>query len=182
MGNAVFPVCPEATSVDLEKLQGVWFVVRTNLEMWKTKRSPQITYTNLSCSSSRTTFDDTVRYYDNADAESRNIISTISGVDTEQTCPSKCAHSVFQWRGNCLLKLITSDWHLAAASPSYDWAITVFEATPFTAAGLDVYSREPFLTEAQLNAIQKCIDESPYLTRRAIGIFDAIQVKPLPLL
>ena len=54
----------------------------------------------------------------------------------------------FKWRGRGWLAIATSRWRVLGCSadvedPARAWAVTYFEKTLFTPAGLDVYAREP---------------------------------------
>lgn len=64
----------------------------------------------------------------------------------------------FKWRGNGLLFIASSKWQVlgcntSEAEGSLPWAVTFFEKTLFTPAGLDIYARsaegipEPLLRE-----------------------------------
>lgn len=64
----------------------------------------------------------------------------------------------FKWRGNGLLSIASSKWQVlgcntSEAEGSHRWAVTFFERTLFTPAGLDIYARsakgipEPLLKE-----------------------------------
>ena len=95
-------------------------------------------------------FDDLVEYYP-ASAEPGAKPSTIAGTD--------CTLAVgrFKWRGNGLLFIASSKWQVLGCSQSeegsHPWAVTYFEKTLFTPAGLDIYARsaegvpEPLLKE-----------------------------------
>ena len=96
-------------------------------------------------------FDDLVEYYP-ASAKPGSKPSTVAGTD----------HTLdvgrFKWRGNGLLFIASSKWQVlgcdtSEAEGSHPWAVTFFEKTLFTPAGLDIYARsaqgipEPLLKE-----------------------------------
>ena len=84
-------------------------------------------------------FDDLVEYY-SASAKPGSKPSTVAGID----------HTLdvgrFKWRGNGLLFIASSKWQVLGCNTSelegsHPWAVTFFEKTLFTPAGLDVYAR-----------------------------------------
>lgn len=113
-----------------------------------------ITYTPLSDPGSpqgSVKFDDLVEYYPSS-AKPGSKPSTIAGTD------HALAAGRFKWRGNGLLFIASSKWQVLGcntsdAGGSHPWAVTFFEKTLFTPAGLDIYARsagglpEPLLKE-----------------------------------
>jgi len=113
-----------------------------------------ITYTPLSDTDSPheiVKFDDLVEYRSSS-AKSDSKPSTIAGTDYT------LAIGRFKWRGGGLLLIASSKWQVLGcntsdAGGSHPWAVTFFEKTLFTPAGLDVYARsagglpEPLLKE-----------------------------------
>ena len=96
-------------------------------------------------------FDDLVEYYSSS-ATPGSKPSTIAGTDHTLAVGS------FKWRGNGLLVIVSSKWQVLGcntsdAEGSHPWAVTFFEKTLFTPAGLDIYARsaeglpEPLLEE-----------------------------------
>jgi len=92
-----------------------------------------------------------VEYYP-ASAKPGSKPSTVAGTD----------HTLdvgrFKWRGNGLLFIASSKWQVLGCNTSesegdHPWAVTFFEKTLFTPAGLDIYARsaegipEPLLKE-----------------------------------
>lgn len=84
-------------------------------------------------------FDDLVEYY-SASAKPGDKPSTVAGTD----------HTLgvgrFRWRGNGLLFIASSKWQILGCNTSgaeggHPWAVTFFEKTLFTPAGLDIYAR-----------------------------------------
>ncbi|KAI0645374.1 hypothetical protein C8Q79DRAFT_964333 [Trametes meyenii] len=154
--------------LDLNKFMGTWHVVKSTLPLWKSRKDVTITYALKSSPSNGATvqFDDTVEYRSKSDpASSRR--SRVTGVDTlvepseanasaaaaadttasESGAPSRPAQTRFKWRGKGWLAVATSRWQVLGCSrdPSpenpHAWAVTYFEKTLFTPAGLDVYAR-----------------------------------------
>lgn len=125
-------------------LSGTWFVVRTSLPLWRARDNPSVTYAPLP--DGRVV--DTVRF------TRRERPGLIVGLD------SPLPGGGWAWRGVSLLTRFTvSCWRVLAAGD--DWAVTVFERTPFTPAGLDVYARTPTLSAAQEGEVQAALDGLP---------------------
>jgi len=139
---------------DLDGFMGKWYVTHSTLPLWKNKKDVSITYTPLpDAGSSRgtTEFDDLVEYH-SFSAEPGSKPSTIAGRDRT------LAVGRFKWRGNGLLVIASSRWQVLGCNTSgmegsHAWAVTFFEKTLFTPAGLDIYARsaeglpEPLLGE-----------------------------------
>lgn len=109
--------------------------------MWKSKKDVTITYSPIEGDATR--FDDIV--------ESRPLSASpdkkrtkIVGVDT-LVAPEGKPSVRFKWRGKGWLVIASSQWQLLGyGSESEDgpgWAVTFFEKTLFTPAGLDIYAR-----------------------------------------
>jgi hypothetical protein len=103
------------------------------------KTDVTITYTPLSAQTEGPVqFLDRVEY-SKAGSSKRSIID---GVDTQQDHPTH-----FRWRGKGILMIATSRWQLLGCGSGDDgeepWALTFFEKTWFTPAGMDIYSRTP---------------------------------------
>lgn len=96
-------------------------------------------------------FDDLVEYYPSS-AKPGSKPSTVAGTDRQLSVGR------FKWRGNGLLFIASSRWQILGCNTSgaeggHCWAVTFFEKTLFTPAGLDIYARsaeglpEPLLKE-----------------------------------
>ena len=131
------------------------FTVRTRwLTYLQNKKDVSITYAPLpgiNPPQGNVRFDDLVEYYP-ASAKPGSKPSTVAGTD-HTLAPGR-----FKWRGNGLLFIASSEWqvlgcNLSDAGDSHAWAVTYFEKTLFTPAGLDIYARsvqgvpEPLLKE-----------------------------------
>ncbi|KAF9647330.1 hypothetical protein BDM02DRAFT_3129816 [Thelephora ganbajun] len=121
---------------------GKWYVTHSTLPLWKDKKDVSITYTPLPDGNSpqRTgRFNDLVEYYPSS-AKPGSKPSTIAGTD------HTLAVGRFTWRGNGLLFIASSKWQVLGCNTSDGegsptWAVTFFERTLFTPAGLDIYAR-----------------------------------------
>ncbi|KZT01132.1 uncharacterized protein LAESUDRAFT_731493 [Laetiporus sulphureus 93-53] len=109
-------------------------------------------------------FEDVVEYRSKNDLPTSKR-SRIVGIDTllpssivprpagTTASSERAAETCFKWRGKGWLLIASSRWHILgcsatahpADSPSGrpEWALTSFEKTAFTPAGLDIYSRTP---------------------------------------
>ena len=101
-----------------------------------------ITYTPLSdvnSSQEPVRFGDLVEYY-SASAKPGSKPSTIAGTD------HTLGTGHFKWRGSGLLFVASAKWQVLGCSTfegegNHPWAVTFFEKTLFTPAGLDIYAR-----------------------------------------
>jgi len=157
MSIRIFPPSDEKHDdfeFDLDEFMGKWYVTHSTLPLWKGKRDVSITYTPLFDAGSpqgTVKFDDLVEYYSSS-AKPGSKPSTVAGTD------HILAVGRFKWRGNGLLVIASSKWQVLGcntsdAKGSHPWAVTFFEKTLFTPAGLDIYARsaeglpEPILKE-----------------------------------
>lgn len=121
----------------------------------QTRKDVTITYSNPS-SGSPIHFDDIVQYRPNSSSPSSNP-SRIVGIDTlsipaSGNSASNTTSTRFKWRGKGWLMIASSRWQVLGCSLSLTsnpptnsldipWALTYFEKTLFTPAGLDIYAR-----------------------------------------
>lgn len=151
--NSVAVYAPDAHNppipLDLDKFMGTWFVTYSTLPLWKSRKDVTISYTPKESSGGLTQFDDLVKYRSNSDSPSSKLNSVI-GVDTLVVPPSTAGATAdipktrFKWRGKGWLMIASSRWQIlgcSSASETSQWAITYFEKTLFTPAGLDIYAR-----------------------------------------
>lgn len=122
----------EFTTPTVAFLQGRWHVTHSTLPMWKTNRNVTITYRSLP--NNAEVLDDLVEYQPvNSDKKKK-----IEGVDT----PDAAMLGAYSWRGRGFLKLASSHWQILGYGDEDDgWAVTYFQKTLFTPAGIDIYAR-----------------------------------------
>ncbi len=136
----------DAASVDAfdpNRALGLWHIFATNLNMWKSKLTPTITYSiHDQLPDGRVRIFDLVEYYTKRPFVGF-VPTDIKGIDTQSTYkPSR-----FQWRGNGLLKPLTSQFGFiyvdneTPADQPYQWAATMFGSSLFTSAGVDLMTR-----------------------------------------
>ncbi|KDQ57588.1 hypothetical protein JAAARDRAFT_207092 [Jaapia argillacea MUCL 33604] len=157
---------PEDFNIDT--FMGTWYVTHSTLPLWKSKKDVSITYTPLPSHHSSGSDERVVRFLDtvsyrSSSFPSSNKPSTVEGVDTAIPTPSASSTTQsgpptrFKWRGKGWLTIASSRWQVLGYSnpqhtlsdtdatnpPSPAWALTFFETTLFTPAGLDIYARSP---------------------------------------
>ncbi|KZV70675.1 hypothetical protein PENSPDRAFT_734559 [Peniophora sp. CONT] len=131
-------------SLNLQDVMGTWYVTHSTLPMWKSKKDVTITYSPLAGDATR--FDDVVEYRSLSSSPEKKR-TQIVGVDT-LVAPEGKPSVRFKWRGRGWLVIASSQWQLLGygngGTESEDgpaWAVTFFEKTMFTPAGLDIYAR-----------------------------------------
>ena len=158
---------------DANRALGLWHILATNLNMWKGKLAPTITYSVYGqLPDKRVQMNDLVEYYTRRPF-SGFVPTTIKGIDTETTYkPSR-----FQWRGNGILKLFKSEFGFIFVDDEtppdqpYQWAGTIFGSTAFTNAGIDLMTRTRQPPTHVLNDfVSLCLD-NPILKSKSTNMF-----------
>ncbi|CAF1135745.1 unnamed protein product [Adineta ricciae] len=146
---------------------GLWHILGTNLNMWKNKLTPTITYSiHDTLPDGRVRLNDLVEYYTKRPFVGY-VPTSISGVDTQ----SDSKPSRYQWRGNGVMKLLTSQFGFVfvddetPADQPYQWVATMFGSTLFTSAGIDLMTRTRQPPPRVLNRFVELCQEQ-YLTRK----------------
>jgi len=147
----IYPPCdpkskkPNHTSLtqedfDIDKFIGKWWVTHSTLPMWKNKKDVSISYKIIQAAPLK--LNDLVEYRSEK-ASSSSAPSAVHGVSSLRTRPQQLHEhgAYFQWRGAGLLKPLTSKWQVIGYNHDKGWAVTYFEATWFTPAGMDIYCR-----------------------------------------
>ena len=102
--------------------------------MWKSNRNVVITYTPVKAHTGG--IDDLVTYNPNNNPHKQK---TVKGFDA----PDAYVPAKYQWRGKGWLKIASSQWEvLGYGEEEGGWAVTFFQKTLFTPAGVDVYARK----------------------------------------
>lgn len=133
-----------------DAVEGTWHVVATSLPFWRSRQSPSVTYTPLPDG----------RILDVVHYTSRGRGRLVIGADT-------VVEGGYHWRGlTPLTRLTSSRWRVVAADESAAsldgrWAVTAFEKTLFTPAGIDVYCRAPAIDPAASDAARAAIAADP---------------------
>jgi hypothetical protein len=101
--------------------------------MWRKARNVAITYAPLSDDTSPK-LDDKVTYQ----GLGSSTLKTVAGIDTP------AGDGAWSWRGKGWLIIASSHWQFLGYGEGVEgegWAVTYFQKTLFTPAGIDVYSR-----------------------------------------
>ncbi|WP_162596284.1 hypothetical protein [Methylobacterium sp. 17Sr1-1] len=118
--------------------QGTWYIVRSTLGLWR-NQAGAISYCMLPDGS----------VGDFVTVQKTNGSNHIIGVDR----PIDQEGWQWQWRGvQPLTILLRSRWCFVAGDAEAGWAVTLFDKTIFTAAGIDVYCRTPTIGARALAA------------------------------
>jgi hypothetical protein len=174
-----------ATGIEQSRLMGAWYILITNYGLWRDRTHPHIEYSPISPGSDgRARFLDSLRYRQ-ADMLGRVQRKLLVGVDVAER------DGQFAWRGKGALWVIKSRWCVPLVDQNYRWAVTYFARSNVgTAAGLDIYTRDPSISQATLDEILAGIREHPFLgvsdrpgrPRRCEGLFATVQdwIPPSP--
>lgn len=158
---------------DLHRVLGLWHIYTTNLNMWKGRLSPTITYSiHDRLPDGRVRINDLVEYY-----TKRPLIgfipSDLKGIDTQ----SKYKPSRFQWRGDGVLKPLTSQFGFVfvdnetPVDQPYQWVATMFGSTPFSSAGIDFMTRTRQPSMRVLNDFVRLCQNHPILASKSKNMF-----------
>jgi hypothetical protein len=157
-------------------------VIESNLDVWKSRICPVVIYEPMETSEKvkarakkagkpvPAQVKDLTEFRTGT-LDSQSDCSYYLGVDTQDLSDP----SVWRWNGSGMLFALTSDWQMVRHDADYTWAITVFGPTTFTAAGFDIYYRQPVMPAETLAEVKAIIEADPYLKARAVGMFRTIQ-------
>jgi hypothetical protein len=167
-----------APDIELSRLMGAWYILITNYGFWRARTHPRIEYDPLEPDvAGRPRFRDSLRYRQ-SDLLGRVRRKLLVGVDVAER------EGQFVWRGEGLMRLIKSRWCVPLVDPNDRWAVTWFARSNVgTAAGLDIYTRDPSIPQALLDEILAQIRAHPFLgvpdrpgqARRCDGLFATVQ-------
>lgn len=119
--------------INLQTLEGKWYIILSNFPMWLKgdKTNPTFNY-KVAEKDGTWGLKDEVKYIQNGRTKS------INGFDK----PLNSENTAFEWRGNGLLSLLSSKWQILYVDTTDQWVIIYFEKTLFTPKGYDVICRE----------------------------------------
>jgi hypothetical protein len=159
---------------DPNRVLGLWHILATNLNMWKNKLTPTITYSvHDQLPDKRVRMNDLVEYYTRRPFVGFKA-TNIRGIDTQLTIEKL---SRYQWRGNGILKLFKSDFGFVFADDEtpddqpYQWVATMFGSTLFTSAGVDLMTRTRQPPTHVLNKFVRFCQEHPILQSKSANMF-----------
>jgi hypothetical protein len=155
------------------RILGLWHILASNLNMWKNKLAPTITYTvHDQLPDKRCRINDLVEYYTRRPFVGF-VPTSIKGIDTE--LPYKASR--FQWQGNGVLKLFRSDFGVifvdneTPEDQPYQYAATMFSSTLFTNSGIDFMTRTRQPPTHVLNKFVRLCQEHPILKTKSANMF-----------
>lgn len=163
----------DATSVeefDPYRATGLWHIIASNLNMWKNKLTPTVTYSiHDRLPDGRVRLNNLVEYY------SKKLCigyrpTSVEGIDTQ--LPIK--PSRYQWRGSGLLTLFTNESGFifvdneTASDRPYQWIAKIYSPTVFSSGGIDLMARTRHPPAHVLNDfVQLCRDNSMLKSKSA---------------
>jgi hypothetical protein len=174
-----------ALAIEPSRLMGAWYLLITNVAFWRERTHPQVEYVQLPPEADgRVRFSDTLRYRQ-GDLLGREQRRSMEGIDVAERAGQ------FAWRGKGAWWVIKTRWCVPVVDPNYRWAVAYFARSNVgTAPGLDIFTRDPSISQATLDAILSAIREHPFLgvaeqpgrPRRCDGLFATKQdwVPPSP--
>lgn len=166
----------DATSIDefdIYRATGLWHILATNVNMWKNKLTPTITYSiHDQFGDGRVRLNDLVEYYSKKPCIGYRPDS-IEGIDTQLT--SKTSH--YQWRGHGILKFFTNDFGFilvdneTASDRPYQWVAIIFSSTIFSNGGINLMTRTRQPPTHVLNDFVEFCRDHPILRLKSANMF-----------
>lgn len=136
---------------------GTWHIVESSLSLWRSRHDPTVTYGALPDGS----LIDVVAFRSRRGATRRII-----GIDR------RGPDGGWRWRGvGPVTRLARSDWRFVAGDASEGWAVTAFERTPFTSAGIDLYFRSRHPSREMVDLARRAASADPRAQRWAPSLF-----------
>lgn len=136
---------------------GTWHIVESSLPLWQTRHHPTVTYAALPDGS----LIDVVSFRSRRGATRRII-----GIDR------RMSDGGWRWRGvGPVTRFARSDWRFVAGDAVEGWAVTAFERTPFTSAGIDLYFRSRHPSEDLVGLARRAASSNPRAQRWAPELF-----------
>ncbi|CAF1251882.1 unnamed protein product [Rotaria sp. Silwood1] len=166
----------DATSVqefDPYRATGLWHILATNLNMWKNKLTPTVTYSiHDQLPDGRVRLNNLVEYYSKRLCVGYRPTS-IEGIDTQLSHkPSR-----FQWRGNGILKFFTNDSGFifvdneTTSDRPYQWVAKIYDSTLFSSGGIDLMTRARQPPTHILNDFVQFCRDDPILKSKSANMY-----------
>lgn len=134
---------------------GTWHILRTSLPFWRKRAAPAVSYAPLPTGE----VGDIVTWRGRRPGR-------VVGIDRPG------ADGEWEWRGvEPLTLFLRSRWRFTAADEETGWAITHFERTLFTPAGVDLYARSPNLGGDGLAAALAACAGDPRTAEHHVNLF-----------
>ena len=166
----------DVTSVDdfdPYRATGLWHILATNLNVWKDKLTPTVTYSiHDQTPDGRVRLNDLVEYYSKRPCVGYRPTST-EGIDAQQTNKA----SRYQWRGTGLMKMFTNEFgfvfvdHETPSDRPYQWVAAIFSPTLFSSAGINLMTRTRQPPTHVLNDFVRFCRDHPILRLKSANMF-----------
>ena len=158
---------------DPYRATGLWHILATNLNVWKDKLTPTVTYSiHEQLADGRVRLNDLVEFYSKRPCVGYRPSSSES-IDTQlESKPSR-----YQWRSNGMLKLFTNDFgfffvdHQTPSDRPYQWVGAIFSPTIFSSAGINLMTRTRQPPTHVLNDFVRFCRTHPILRLKSVNMF-----------
>lgn len=158
---------------DIYRATGLWHILATNVNLWKDKLTPTVTYSiHNQLPDGRVCLNDLVEYYSKRPCFGYRP-SSMEGIDTQLTRKT----SRFRWQGNGLMKIFTSDFaflyidHRTDSDRPYQWIATVFSSNLISNGGMNLMTRTRQPPAHILNDFVGFCRTNPILKRKSTNMF-----------
>lgn len=136
--------------IELDRIEGTWYVIFTNFKMWLKGDKIRPTFTYLKEEKEGEFYlRDEVNYLHNGKVKS--ILGKDKSLNEENT--------KFRWQGNKITSVLKSDWEIIFFDEKLDWFIIYFDKTFLTAEGYDVLVKNKIPNDEQISAIKSKLTE-----------------------
>jgi len=166
----------DATSVndfDIYRATGLWHILATNVNTWKDKLTPTVTYSiHNQLTDGRVCLNDLVEYYSKRPCIGYRP-SSIEGLSTQLPIKS----SRYQWQGDRLWRFFTYDFGFIfvddQTSPDrpYQWVGTISNSTWLSTGGINLLTRTRQPPTHVLNDFVRFCREHPILKLQSANMF-----------
>ena len=159
--------------LDIYRATGLWHILATNVNFWKDKLTPTVTYSiHNQLPDGRVCLNDLLEYYSKRPCLGYRP-SSMEGIDTQLTRKT----SRFRWQGNGLLKFFTSDCgfifidHQTDSDRPYQWIATVSSSNLFSNGGMSLMTRTRQPPAHVLNDFVRFCRENSLLRGKSANMF-----------
>ena len=166
----------DATSVDdfdPYRATGLWHILATNLNMWKGKLTPTVTFSiHDQLPDGRVPLNERRAYHRKRPGDGHRP-TRLEG--TNMQLPTKASR--YAWRGNGILKVFTSEFGFVfvdnetASDRPYQWVATLSGTTFFSSGGINLMTRTRQPPTHVLNDFVRFCRDHPILRAKAGNMF-----------
>jgi hypothetical protein len=166
----------DATSVDEfdpYRATGLWHILATNLNTWKDKLTPTVTYSiHDQLPDRRVRLNDLVEYNSKRPCIGYRPTS-VEGIDTQLATKA----SRYQWQGNGIYKLFKKDFGFifvdneTTSDRPYQWVAILFSSTLFSSSAIDLMTRTRQPPTHILNDFVRFCRDHPILRSKSANMF-----------